>query len=249
MTAEVDTSLQRFSLDDLGDRCREETRRYRQSQPNDTRYCLEIVRRALRLAAAPGAARPLFSDEPARELLVRLYTSFIEANISRQIPHDGDFEDLVQQVWARFWSAAANGLDFRSLEEALAYLKRATVSTLISHHRQRRKRWRDDSLQQQVEALGDGAMADANADLFAGHVRERFRERCRSLIGDPLDYRIFVLRYGVGLPPRAIAAELAAAGMRLRDREPTPRAVSDVLERLFRRLRQDPDIQDLMRED
>jgi DNA-directed RNA polymerase specialized sigma24 family protein len=240
-------ALEQFSLTELEVRCRQETQRFRQQQISDTRYCLEIVQRALRLV--PNAPTPTFADNEARELLISIYTSHIEANINRQAQRVVSPEDVVQQVWLRFWSAASRGLHFASLEEALSYLKRATITTLIEEQRQQRRRYRDESLQQHLELVGEGATVDLSIDLFADHVRQKFRERCRLLIPDALEYRIFVLRYGVGMPPREIARELAAEGIKLREREPTPRLVSDVLERVFQRLRQDPDIHDLIRDD
>jgi DNA-directed RNA polymerase specialized sigma24 family protein len=239
--------VRQFSLAELETRCRQETQRFRQQQTSDTRYCLEIVQRALRLI--PGSSPPVFADEAARELLISIYTSHIEANINRQAQRVTSPEDIVQQVWLRFWSAAGRGLHFASLEEALSYLKRATITTIIEEQRQQRRKTREESLQQHLEIVGEGATVDPSIDLFADHVRQSFRDRCRLLIPDALEYRIFVLRYGVGLPPRDIARELGAEGIKLRDREPTPRLVSDVLERIFQRLRQDTDISDLIRND
>jgi RNA polymerase sigma factor (sigma-70 family) len=246
MVAE-ERSLSQLSIAELEQRCRQETQRFRQQGQSDPRYCLEIFQRALRLS--PSADGPRFAEEPAREILIGIYTSYIEATLNRQAQRSSSPEDLVQQVWLRFWSAATKGLDFGSLEEALSYLRRTTVTTMIEEQRQLRRRGRDESLQQHIAEVGEAATIDLRSDLFAEHVRQGFRERCRTLIPDPLEYRVFTLRYGVGLPPREIARQLAGAGIRLREREPTARAVSDLLERIFNRLRQDRDIQDLIGED
>jgi preprotein translocase subunit SecY len=66
---------------------------------------------------------------------------------------------------------------------------------------------------------------------------------------NPLAYRIFWLRYSMGMPPREIAAQLAASGTRIRDRAPTARAVSDLLEQTIERLATDAEIRDLLQAD
>lgn len=236
-----------LSIAELEQRCRQETQHFRQQQPSDPRYCLEIFQRALRLS--PATASLGFADELAREVLIGIYTSYIEATINRQAQRTTSLEDLVQQVWLRFWSAATHGLSFGSLQEALSYLRRTTVTTVIEEQRQLRRRGRDESLQQHIEQVGEAATIDLRSDLFADYVRQGFQERCRALMPDPLDYRIFTMRYGIGLPPREIARALAQEGITLREHEPTARTVSDLLERIFNRLRNDRDIQDLIGED
>src|SRR5262245_24340812 len=134
-----------FPLAELEARCRHEPRRYRRSEPSDSRFCLEIFRRALALTGRTPADRALgsapatedesrsatYADEEARTTLVRIYSEFIKAHINPAALRNTPLEDLVQQVWLRFWRAANNGLYFPSLEAALRYLERATLSTLI----------------------------------------------------------------------------------------------------------------------
>lgn len=240
--------LTQMSCGELEAACQRETRNFRRGLPSDPRFCLAIFHRALGGPEANGSP-PDPLDEEARTTLVRIYTEYIKAHINPAAVRDSSVEDLVQQVWLRFWRIAQRGIFFPTLDAALNYLKQTTVSTLIEEQRQWRKRQREASLQQLVADSGDLALHDSAADLFGQHVQQRFRERCRELLTDPLAYRVFWMRYGIGLPPREIARILADEGVRLRERAPTSRAVSDLLEQSFRLLRQDGEIRDLLRQD
>ncbi|NNJ11185.1 sigma-70 family RNA polymerase sigma factor [Chloroflexales bacterium ZM16-3] len=237
----------------LADACLRETARWRYNEASDTQFCLEIFRRALLRSDA------VFVDEPARETLVTIYTSHIRANISRKAFPHAPGDDMVQQVWLRFWQAATNGsLEFRSLEAALGYLRMVTVSTVIEARKLEWRHQRELALVDLTagEEAGDQsplAMSALRAnpadEPFNALQRARFRERCRELIQDPLSYRIFWLRYSMGLPPREIARQLADSGTRLRDRTPTPRAVSDLIDQVMKQLAADLEIRDLLQSD
>jgi RNA polymerase sigma factor (sigma-70 family) len=241
------------SLTELEQACRRETRRYRRAEASDARFCLEIFCRALRLRSsalgrptANESAAPAYADEEARTVLVRIYSEFIKAQINRAAIRATPIDDLVQQVWLRFWRAANTGLTFTTLEAALNYLKQTTVSMLIEEQRRERKRQRDESLHQLVEEAGEEALTDAGADLFSQHTQRRFRERCREVLADPLEYRVFWLRYSMGLAPREIARMLADEDVPINHRAATPRAVSDLLDRSCKRLQLDSEIRALL---
>lgn len=246
---------EQLSLQEIEAACRAETRRYRRNEASDSRFCLELFHRALRPPAPPTAyhdsrlAHSADSDEEARTALVRIYTEFIVAHISPVARRMQPLDDLVQQVWMRFWRAAQHGLDFPTLEAALSYLKQTTVTVLIDAQRRARKLQHDESLEQLVAQAGDELMHDADGDLFTQYAQARFRVRCREVLGDSLEYRVFVLRYGLNMPPREIARELAQAGVRINDRLPTAQNISKLLERIFRQLNQDVEIKDLLHAD
>jgi RNA polymerase sigma factor (sigma-70 family) len=251
--------------------CRQETRRFRNAGVGDSRFCFEIFRRALLhtadlLVSADGArtpqrsikrsvrpssteTTPTYGDEAARTVLVQIYTDYIKAHINREAARMTPLDDLVQQVWFRFWRAANNQLIFPSLEAALNYLKQTTISTLLEDQRQWRKRQRDTSLHEIMSRISEHTLIDSSADLFLAHIQQRFRDRCREVLTDPFEYRVFWMRYGRGLPPREIARELDGEGVLANARPMTARTVSDLLERCCRRLRTDPEIQDLLRGD
>lgn len=249
MTQHVSPIEQR-SLVELEARCQTETRRFRHTQPSDPRFCLEIFRRALRQSAlAQGSISTTYTDEEARAALVRIYSEFIKAHINRAALRSTPIDDLVQQAWLRFWRAANAGLTFQTLESALTYLKQVTISTLIEDQRRERKRWRDESLQQIAETDSGKTLAASDADLFDQLVRQRFRIRCREVLVDPLEYRVFYMRYSMGQPPREIAHVLADEQVSIKGRSPTARAVSDLLDRICKQLCLDPEIRALLEND
>ncbi len=188
-------------------------------------------------------------DEDARTALVQIYTGFIKAHINPAAVASSSIDDIVQQVWLRFWRAARQGLNFASLEAALSYLRQTIISTLIEAQRQARKQQRDLSLQQLLDTAPDMMPYDTAGSPFEHHAQERFRARCREVLTNELEYRVFWMRYSVGLPPREIARELARAGVQINDHPPTAGAVSDMLDRSFQRLRIDPELHDLLRTD
>lgn len=60
-------------LPELAAACRRETLRFRREGVSESRFCLEIFRRALLTAAgseAQGRSSPVYLDEAARDLLV-----------------------------------------------------------------------------------------------------------------------------------------------------------------------------------
>jgi hypothetical protein len=258
------SSVESLSLADLENACRRETKRYQHGEVSDRRFCLEIFHRALRQAVNSsngtsavlvgaikqrGGVAPHYTDEDARRLLVTIYSEFIKAQINRSAVPGIPLEDFVHQVWLHFWQAANNGLTFVSLEAALAYLKQTSISTLI---RQRRRAWdvaREESLQQYVDVIGEGALADADADIFARHTQQRFRARCREILTDPLEYRVFWMRYGMALPPRTIAERLAQEDVLINGRSATARSISDLVDRCCKRLCLDQEIRDLLQSD
>lgn len=228
--------------------CREETRRFRRDEESDPRYCLEIFHRALRLS------NPL--DEEARTLLVTMYTDVIRAYINRKAFTGKSLEDLIQEIWMRFWQAAGNGLLFSSLSAALNYIHQTTLSAVFEEKRKQLRKWNelpiaDLGFDKAHEVAGSDhvGLAGHTDELFDSVLRAHFRERCREVLNDPLVYRIFWLREGMGIPARQIAQKLASEGRLLKGKPPTARAVSDVLERAFRRLAADDEIRDLLRGD
>jgi hypothetical protein len=249
-------SIELLSLTDLEAACRRETERYRQGKASDARFCLEIFRRALhqqpssaaRDAAVHGDDRavPVYVDEDARVLLVRIYSPYVRSQLKNANAPAASLEDLEQQVWLRFWQAARQELSFSSLAGALDYLTHIAYSVRIEALRHIWKQQREESLNLLNHTAGEDALVDARADPFDHYAQQRIRARYREVITDPLEYRIFRLRYSLGLRPRAIADFLKREGVAIKDRPPTADAVSRVLELIYRRLRQDPELRDLL---
>ncbi len=223
-------SIEFLSLINLEAECRRETERYRQGKASDPRFCLEIFRRALHFqpaSAAPGTAVhgddravAAYVDEDARALLVRIYSPYVRAQLKHADTPAASLEDLEQTH--------------------IAY------SVRIEALRQFWKQQREESLNLSNHTAEEDALVDAGADPFDHYTQQRIRARYREVITDPLEYRIFRLRYSLGLRPREIADFLKREGVAIKERPPTADAVSRVLELIYRRLRQDSELRDLL---
>jgi DNA-directed RNA polymerase specialized sigma24 family protein len=244
-------NLADYSLPSLEAACRRETEAHRRGKRSDGQYCLEIIRRALVRMTTSGDSQFKWGDHEAQEVFTRIYSEFIKAQINRRALYDAaSFDEIVQDAWLRFWQAAAGSRDlsFPTLGAALSYLQRTAMSALIVH----RRRWRDTqrqlSLEQLVSESGDAMLPHDAEDPFSDVTKARFQERIRELLND-LEYRIFALRYHGQLRPQAIAALLREQGVIINNHEPTADSVSNVLERIFKRLEDDPELRDLLQAD
>jgi DNA-directed RNA polymerase specialized sigma24 family protein len=240
-----------ISLRELERRCREENRHYRAQGFSDERFCLEIFRRALqRSGRQDGAgAPPVYVDEPAREQLVLIYTDYIRAQISRRAQHLVHVEDVIHDAWGYFWKSANDqNLVFLSLGAALQYLSRVTLTAVIRHTRRTRSQQREESLQAMAAEAGGEPLLAPYSDQFDEFARQQFRKRCYACLPDPVAQQIFYLRFGLGYMPREIAAWLNKH-VEVRSLDYTARRVSDILERSFHTLSEDPEIRDLLQGD
>jgi DNA-directed RNA polymerase specialized sigma24 family protein len=237
-----------LGLSELVQACQRETKNHRAGKSSDSSFCLEIFRRALAIVTQTNERVPMYADEAARDVLVSIYTDFIKAQINRRAFKARDLDELVQNVWLRFWQAARGRLTFGTLQGALDYLRQTTMSALLEDRRRQHSAWREQSLDQLVQEVGDIGSGPAVEEPFPRYVRQRFDTRCRELLADSLERRIFWMRYSMGFPPREIASILASEGLLIKNRAPTARAVSDLLDLTFRRLEQDSEIQDLLSE-
>jgi DNA-directed RNA polymerase specialized sigma24 family protein len=242
----VALTADQLALLELAQACQRETKNHRTGKASDSSFCLEIFRRALAIVTHTTERAPMYVDEPARGVLVSIYSDFIKAQINRRAFKSRDLDELVQNVWLRFWQAARSGLTFTSLQGALDYLRQTTMSALLEECRRQRGAWREQSLDQLVQEVGDVGSGPVAEEPFPQYLRQRFDTRCRELLTNPLERRLFWMRYSMGYAPREIASILAAEGLLIKNRMPTARAVSDALDLVFRRLEQDSEIQDLL---
>jgi DNA-directed RNA polymerase specialized sigma24 family protein len=254
--------LDEHSLPWLEAKCRHETETFRRGERSDGRFCLEIIRRALARGAIAGSDQLEWEDREAQAVFIRIYSEFIKAQINRSALYGASLDELVQDVWLRFWRAVAGkgeeGLDFSTLGKALSYLQRTTASAVLTHRRYWRDAQRRVSLEELVDTAGDARLPDSSADVPSKIERRRFNERVRELLND-VEYQVFALRYHGQLAPRAITALLSERGRTINGLTPskarsvsdlsTARSVSDLLERIKKRLAEDPEIRDLLQAD
>src|SRR5262249_34309433 len=107
-------------------RCRTETRRFRNREPSDDRYCLEVVRRAVEQR-----------DQQCWSELVAIYHELVTSWCRRSGGAETEMDQLVASAWIKFWHGytseklAASG----SLGAALGYLKTCARSAVLDQGR------------------------------------------------------------------------------------------------------------------
>jgi DNA-directed RNA polymerase specialized sigma24 family protein len=117
------------SLEEIAQRCREETERFFRRLAPDTRFCYELFRRAL-------AQR----DEEAFARLLANYAPLVEGWVRHQPGFPASREDASYFVTAAFeklWQAVppARFNDFADVKKLLHYLKLCAASSVIDHLR------------------------------------------------------------------------------------------------------------------
>ena len=127
-------NLPGLALDDLARQCAQQTDRYRKRLDHDLRYCLEIVRRAIRR-----------SDHQAWEVFENQSRSQVASWVRRHPGYDecGEgVDDLIRHAFEKLWrsfSADVNKLDkFTNYQSWMKYLQMCVHSVIVDALRSNR---------------------------------------------------------------------------------------------------------------
>jgi hypothetical protein len=180
-----------MSLSELAEHCLSEIHKYRQREPSNDQYCLEIFRRAM-----------LHHDEHAWELLQQRFQAMMLAWLRRhprreQALYLDSEENYVAQAFSRFWLTTVRHqeLQFSTLAAALDYLRAALSSTIMDALRAQ-MRSRELPMPEPGYA-GEPAQEDEEAD-------DGLREIIKSLLPNPREQRVADLLFHCNLKPREI---------------------------------------------
>lgn len=123
------TQASRLSVNDLADRCAEETRKFTRHEADDPQFCFELMRRALLHDTAEAFARIYQIYEP----LVRRWIY----NYSRFIQTGEDVDYFANAALSKFYFALRGSKfeQFDSLAKVLLYLKRCIHTEIAQHIR------------------------------------------------------------------------------------------------------------------
>lgn len=205
-----------LAVDELAARCAEETHKFTRQLPNDTRFCFELLRRALLDGAADAFTRVYQIYEPQVRRWVYGHSRFDQT--------DESADYFVSQALSSFYFALRGPKfhQFSLLSQVLAYLK-LCVHTAIAQYIRDHQRFTTVPL----EAAGtveQGQDVSSSTDASA-----LWRAVCDTLTDENdrlLAHSVFVLE----LKPAEIAARYPAAWT-------TAREVSLALYRIRRTLR------------
>jgi hypothetical protein len=229
-----DTLSSKLSIDELIQRCQQETNKYLAGHPHDETYCLELFRRAI-----------LNDNQQAWQAIYTQYQSLVADWIWQHSKSQSINEDvtvLINAAFMRFWRTVSkknNGsFQFNSLGQLLGYFKKCVYSAIEDAYRQE-QRWPQDTLiwEELSEALADDkssletrVLSRVEMDALEWVVWSRLRGEAEMIVAR--------LSWLDGLSPREIQARRPDLFVNVRR---VYRIKRNILERLLR----DPKIQKL----
>ena len=180
-----------MSVTELADRCMSEINKYRNGEPSDDQYSVELFWRALiqRDALAWEIVQQRFN-----ELMLQWMRSHPMRNVASR--YDSD-ENYVAQAFTRFWQATAvnQKIEFRSLAAVLRYL-RVTLNATIYDTLRAYSRAREMPLPEPGETGELIALEQDDGPELWGVIK--------SLIPDKRQQRVAYLLFHCHLKPREI---------------------------------------------
>jgi hypothetical protein len=213
-----------LSLDDLTQRCAFETEKFNRREPNDARFCFELLRRALADGLSDAFTRVYQIYE--RQVLVWVHS---HSGFERT----GESADyFVSAAWSTFYFALRGPKfdGFPSLPQVLAYLKLCVHTAIAQYLR--------DQQPAPTMPLDEAPNAAHAPDLGTRIVAGELWRQIERLLPDPRDRLLARCAFAEDLKPRQI---VKAYPSRWKDE----REISIELYRIRRLLRNDPELRKL----
>lgn len=211
-----------MSLDEVAQRCEEETNKFRHTREADNRFCFELFRRAL--------------EEIDHEAFTRIVQTY-KSQCARWVRGVHGFEATGELTPDPFVSQAFANLHkdlrgekfkrFTSLEAVLKYLRKCAVTAVLQHLRKAAVEWTVD--------VAEELNLDIAEELKTEVEYKELWERIHQLLPDETDRLLADLRLRQSFMPAEIA--------RMHPEHWTDsRAVSVALQRILRTLRRDREL-------
>ena len=216
--------ITQYTLDALETRCQEETARFFARAQSDTRYCFELLRRALETCEADAFARVYNIYQPMCARWVLGFSGFrASGEESPDVFVNIGFAQLYEQLHGEKFR------QFPSIEAVLAYLKRCVIVAILQHLRK-----------PVANELSDDHPQPARFETDLE--RQQLWQRVLFLMPTPDDRLLATLSFQQDFKPRDIAAQHP-------ERWPEARDVSVALQRIMRTLRKDPELRMMLGHD
>lgn len=231
-----ETSLQFMTVEDLAQRCAQETKLFFNYLSHETKYCFELFRRAI-------SER----DDLAWSAIIVQYRPSVARWVNIWADKHPDFplareeaEDFIDEAFIRFWNHFTPDKFGKSqgLDGVLKYLKMCVNSAILDIWR---KMHRGRQFEQKTEGEDENDALDPaepgptpEEALQKGEIWKFIKMRLK----DEQEYTVVYASFFLGLSPREIFAEFPTV---FRDVEAIYQCKANVLARLGR----DPDIRDL----
>jgi RNA polymerase sigma factor (sigma-70 family) len=192
--------LQHMAVEDLAQRCAQETDLYFTHHDYDSSYCFELFRRAIQS-----------NDERALEVVIVQYQPLVARWVDRWMSKHPDFslvneeaQDFIAQAFERFW-VSFTPLKFeksQSLAAVLRYLQMCVNGAITDAWRKLRRIQLEQETRDEEQELSDAASTPE--DLLQN---DEFWELIRKKTKDPKEYTVVYASFSLALSPREILAE------------------------------------------
>jgi DNA-directed RNA polymerase specialized sigma24 family protein len=195
-----EAKLEHLTVDDLAQKCAQETDRYFARQDTDSRYCYELFRRAIQN-----------KDQRALELVFLQYQPLVTRWVERWMGKHPSFssvteevQDFIAQTFERFWiSFTPAKLDkSQGLAAVLRYLQMCVNGVLTDAWRKLYRRQLEQEMPEQEQELPGSEPAPE--DLLQ---QEEFWQLIKRKSKDPREYTVIYASFHLALSPREILAE------------------------------------------
>jgi hypothetical protein len=193
-----------MSVEDLAQRCAQETKAYFKHQSHDTSYCFELFRRAI-------SER----DDSAWKVLIVQYRPSVARWVNRWADKHPDFplasteeEDFIAEAFERFWKYFTPEKFVRSqgLEDVLKYLKMCVNGAVSDTWRKMRRRQFDQNLEGNDEGEEPG-LAEPGPIPEETLQNDELWQLIKTRLKDQKEYILVYAWFSLDLSPRQIITE------------------------------------------
>jgi DNA-directed RNA polymerase specialized sigma24 family protein len=191
---------QNLPLEDLAQRCAQETDLYFNNQGHDTSYCFELFRRAIRN-----------NDQRALEVVIAQYRPLVARWVHRWMGKHPDFpwgndepQDFIAQTFERFWISftPAKFDKSQSLPAVLKYLQMCVHGAITDAWRKLRRIQLEQETREEEQEFSEPEPSPE--DLLQ---RDEFWQLIRKKSKDSKEYTVIYASFHLALSPREILAE------------------------------------------
>ena len=234
-----ETNLQFMTIEDLAQRCAQETKLYFNYLSSDTKYCFELFRRAI-------AER----SDLAWKAIIAQYKPLVAKWVNHWADRHADFppageeeEDFVAEAFERFWNFFTPEKFGKSpsLEAVLRYLKMCVHGAISDIWRKMHRRRFDQKLEGNEEGEEQGPADPGSTPEELLQIDELWH-LIKSRLKDQKEQTVVYASFSLALSPREILNEYPGV---FRDIKEIYQCKANV----WARLERDPEIRNLLQDD
>jgi RNA polymerase sigma factor (sigma-70 family) len=191
-----ETKLQHMTVEDLAQKCAQETDLFFNHHDYDPSYCFELFRRAVRN-----------KDERALEVVITLYQPLVARWVDKYsgfLSINEEAQDFIAQAFERFWVSftPAKFDKSQNLAAILRYLKMCVHGAITDAWRKYRRIQLEQEMREDVQEFSQpGSTLE---DLLQN---DEFWQLIRKKSRNPKEYTVVYASFRLALSPREIIAE------------------------------------------